>query len=226
MNRYPDAKQAAEACGAHIVERLREAIERKGRATLAISGGSSPRPMFEYFSRTQFAWDKVHVFWVDERGVPPTDAQSNFKLANEAWLAPAQYPAANIHRIQAELDPKIAAQRYVEDLRAVLGDKPEFDVIHQGMGPDGHTASLFPGEPLIDDREGIAAAVWVEKFKQWRITLLPGILLAARHTVMLVAGRDKAGVLKTVLEGPYEPQKYPSQVIARNGRDVQWFVDF
>jgi 6-phosphogluconolactonase len=101
---------------------------------------------------------------------------------------------------------------------------PEFDVIHQGMGPDGHTASLFPGDPRIDDRKGIAAALWVEKMKQWRITLLPGVLLSARSTAMLVTGADKAPALEAVLNGPYEPREFPSRIMAREGRDVNWFL--
>ncbi|HWZ34297.1 MAG TPA: 6-phosphogluconolactonase [Bryobacteraceae bacterium] len=227
MNRYPDARAAAEACGKRILTLLGEAIERNGRATLAISGGSSPKLMFESFAKTTFAWDRLHVFWVDERGVPPDDPQSNFKLANDAWLAPARFPAANLHRIQAELDAATAAKLYVDEIRAALpGKTPEFDVIHQGMGPDGHTASLFPGEPLIEDRQGIAAAVWVEKFKQWRITLLPAVLIAARHTAMLVTGAEKTPALEAVVHGIYQPLKFPAQIVARHARDAAWFLDF
>lgn len=197
---------------------------------LAISGGSSPKPMFESFARTKLDWGKVQLFWVDERAVPPTDPQSNFKLASDTWLAPLRFPAANIHRIRAELDPREAARIYTDEIRetfgVVPGDIPEFDVIHQGMGPEGHTASLFPGEPLIDDRRGIAAAVWVEKVKMWRITTLPAVLIAARHSAMLVAGAEKAETLRAVLEGPYDPETYPIQVVARNARDVCWFLDF
>lgn len=214
---------AAEECGRHILRLL----DQKPRSTLAISGGSSPKPMFQMFATAPFDWSRVDLFWVDERGVPPDDSQSNFKLASDLWLKPAAFPAANIHRIQAELEPKIAAQKYADEIREVFhltpGDLPEFDVIHQGMGPDGHTASLFPGEPMIDDRRGIAAALWVEKMKQWRITLLPGVLLAARHTAMLEAGADKAEALKAVLEGPWDPKKYPAQIVL-SARDLQWFI--
>jgi 6-phosphogluconolactonase len=223
--RHPDARQAARACGTHILAKLEEGIAKNGRAWLAISGGSSPRPMFEMFAQTRFTWEAVQLFFVDERVVPPTDPQSNFKFANETWLAPGNFPKYNIHRIAAELDPAAAARNYAEEIRSILGDTSQFDVIHQGMGPDGHTASLFPGEPLIDDRNGLAAAVWVEKFKQWRITLLPAVLLAARHTAMLVTGADKAGALKAVLDGPFEPQKHPAQIIAKNRTDAAWFVD-
>jgi 6-phosphogluconolactonase len=230
MNRFPDGRAAAEACGNHILTLLRDAVERKGRATLAISGGSSPKLMFQFFAKVGFDWEGVQLFWVDERGVPPDDSQSNFKLASDAWLTPAKFPGANIHRIQAELDATKAAKLYVEEIRAVFGtvpgDIPEFDVIHQGMGPDGHTASLFPGEPLIEDRRGIAAAMWVEKMRQWRVTLLPAVLIQARHTAMLVTGAEKAPVLDAIVNGPYEPMKYPTQLVAKNARDVAWFLDF
>jgi 6-phosphogluconolactonase len=224
FSRYSDEQGAVEDCARHILSRL----EGKPTATLAISGGTSPKIMFELFAKTPFPWERVQLFWVDERGVPPDDAQSNFKLANDHWLAPGGFPKSNIHRIQAELPAAIAAVRYVDEIRAVFGLAegvlPEFDVIHQGMGPDGHTASLFPGEPLIEDRMGIAAGVWVEKFKQWRITLLPGVLLAAKNTAMLVTGGDKTEALEAVLDGAYDPQKYPSQMVAREGRDVDWFL--
>jgi 6-phosphogluconolactonase len=219
---FHDTQQTAEACAQFILS----ALEGKPKATLAISGGSSPKIMFEIFAKTKFQWDRVHLFWVDERGVPPEDAQSNFKLANDHWLAPSGFAKANIHRIQAELAPELAAQRYVEEIREVFGSgMPQFDVIHQGMGPDGHTASLFPGQPMIQDRTGIAAALWVEKFKQWRITLLPAVLLAAHSTAMLVTGADKTEALDAVLHGPLDPQKYPSQIIAREARDVHWFLE-
>ena len=208
-----------EECGRYILARLAE----KDKSTLAISGGSSPIPMFKMFAAADFDWNRVQLFWVDERGVPPSDEQSNFKHANDVWLAPAGFPKANIHRIHAELDARIAAELYIEEIRAVFGDGiPEFDVIHQGIGPDGHTASLFPGEPMIRDRQGIAAALRVEKMKQWRITLLPAALLAARHTAMLVSA-DKGEVLHEVLDGAEDVMKYPAQIL-REARDVEWFV--
>ena len=229
LERYPDGSQAATACGRQILEWLDGAIAEQGQATLAISGGSSPRPMFEMFARTRFDWDQVHLFWVDERGVPPSDVQSNFKLADEAWLAPAQFPRANVHRIEGELSAQTAAQRYSAALmkffKLAPGEMPRFDAIHRGMGPDAHTASLFPGEPLIEDRSGLAAAVWVEKFKQWRITLLPGVLEAARHTAVLVTGADKAQALAAVLSAPYNPIEHPAQIATRKQDPAVWFVD-
>jgi 6-phosphogluconolactonase len=220
VSRYPNAAAAAEACGQRILELLTQAISERQRATLAVSGGTSPRPMFELFAKSGFPWERVEIFWVDERCVPPTDSQSNFGMANETWLAPAKVPFGNIHRVPTELEPHEAAREYAERVRAFL----PFDVIHRGMGPDGHTASLFPGEPLIADHEGIAAAVWVEKMHQWRVTLLPGVLEAARNTVVLATGADKAEALASVLRGPYDPMKWPAQIGARDA-NVSWFTD-
>lgn len=220
VHREKDAASAAQACGERILELLRAA---HGPATLAISGGSSPKLMFEMFSRTMFPWERVHVFWVDERIVPPDDPQSNFKLAWDAWLKPVGFPQANLHRIEAERGAYAAARRYQDDIRAHFqlreGELPKFDVIHRGMGPDGHTASLFPGDPHLEDRSGIAAPVWVEKMQQWRVTLLPGVLEAARHTVMLVTGPDKAAMLDKVLAGG--PAEIPAQI---GSRDADWYV--
>ena len=214
-----------------ILTKLQDAIDSRGAAYLAISGGSSPRDMFEFFGHAQispaFPWGKLHLFWVDERMVPPTDSQSNYKLANDTWLAPAKFPAANVHRVITELGPEGAAERYADEIRSCVRPNtpvPRFDVIHRGMGPDGHTASLFPGEPLIADKGGVAAAVWVEKMHQWRVTLLPGVLEAARSTVMLVTGADKAQMLKTVLTASYDATQYPAQIASLKA-EAEWFVD-
>lgn len=226
--RYPDPALAAEACARHILDLIEKAIAQNRPATLAISGGASPGPMFNLFARTPFAWDRVQLFWVDERAVPPTDPQSNFKLADDIWLTPAHFPQRNIHRIEAELPPEIAARRYAGEIRQcfalVDNTMPHFDVIHRGMGPDGHTASLFPGEPLIDDREGLVAAVWVDKLKMARVTLLPGVLLAAHHTAMLVTGADKAEALRATLYDVRDPNLHPAQLATRNG-SATWFLD-
>jgi 6-phosphogluconolactonase len=222
LRTFPDTRQAAEACAAEILKHLAATPQSR----LAISGGSSPKTMFEIFAKESFDWNRVQLFWVDERCVPPTDEQSNFKLANDLWLAPAKFPASNIHRVQTERDPEDAAEIYSDELRLVFGEGvPQFDVIHRGMGPDAHTASLFPGEPLIDDRTNLAASVYVEKLNSHRVTLLPGVLLAAKQTVLLVTGTDKAEPLSEVLYGPHEPKKFPCQLTERDGGAVAWFLD-
>ena len=224
-----DAQTSAGNCAAHILATLSEALESRPRVALAISGGSTPKLLFARLAKADFDWSKVHIFWVDERCVPPEDQQSNFKLANETWLVPAKIRRANVHRIHGELTPEEAAIRYIEEIRQFfeLGKHqlPAFDVIHRGMGPDAHTASLFPGEPLIANRTGIAAAVWVEKLQSHRVTLLPGVLLAARHTVLQVAGGDKAEPLYNVLKGPEDPFQFPCQIATRGSGKAIWFID-
>jgi 6-phosphogluconolactonase len=225
----PDPPAAAESCAHHILNLLETALSGQELATFAISGGSTPRLLFQRLAASDFRWDRVHLFWVDERSVPPTDPASNYRLAEEHLIHPAHIPHRLIHRIAGELEPQAAAARYAGEIRAFFGlesgEMPQFDVVHRGMGPDAHTASLFPGDPLIDDREGIAAATFAKKFNQWRVTLLPGVLLAPRHTVFLVTGEDKAEAVRAVFREEYDPKKYPAQIASHHGRGVTWFLD-
>jgi len=226
---YETAQEAAAQCAAKILELLTTALTNGPRASLAISGGSTPKLMFGDLAKSGFDWSRVHLFWVDERGVPPTDPQSNYKLAKESFLDPARFPSGNVHRIQAELSPHEAARLYARDIQEFFklapGELPRFDIVHQGIGPDAHTASLFPGEPLIDDQKNLVAAVYVEKFQQWRITLLPGVLRAARQTIMLAAGEDKAAPLRSILYEQYNPKKFPAQIVTADRENVLWFLD-
>jgi 6-phosphogluconolactonase len=226
---FPDAQAAAEHAARHVLSLLDIALAGQERATLAISGGTTPKLMFTEMVKAKFDWDRVHLFWVDERAVPPTDPQSNYKLAGEFLIEPSHIPHRNVHRIQGELMPERAAEHYVDNIRRFFaleeGELPHFDVIQQGMGPEGHTASLFPGEHLIEDREGIAAAVYTPKPPPWRVTLLPGALLAAHHTVFLVTGEDKAPAVRAVFQDEYNPKLLPAQVVAHHGRSVTWFLD-
>lgn len=224
-----DPPSTAEACAQYILGILRETLAAREYATLAVSGGSTPKLLFEHMVAAKFKWDGVHLFWVDERPVPPDDERSNFKLAQDALIGPAGIPKRQVHRIRADLHPAAAVEMYVDEIRNFfkLGrtELPRFDVIQRGMGADAHTASLFPSQPLISDRQKIAAAVYVEKLLQWRITLLPGVLQAAHHTAVLVTGNDKANAVRAVFEEPYDPMKYPAQIDLRDGRDVAWFLD-
>lgn len=226
---FADAEAAAEACAKYILNVIGEALATRSQATIALSGGATPRLLFKRLAGANFSWAGVHLFWVDERPVPPDDDRSNYKLAAETWIGPAGIPRQQVHRIRAELHPAAAAEMYVEEIRSVFklqpNQLPRFDVIHRGMGADAHTASLFPSQPLIGDREKIAAPVQVEKLSQWRITLLPGVLLAAYHTAMLVAGEDKAPAVRSVFEEPYDPKKYPAQLGLRDAKEVEWFLD-
>jgi 6-phosphogluconolactonase len=223
-----DENAAADACAQYMLALLGDAVRANGRAALAVSGGSSPKPMFARMAAAKFDWRGVHLFWADERCVPPTDDASNYKMVNEYLIQPAGIPEAQVHRILGEIAPSEAATRYAEDIRAFFGltgsELPRFDAIHRGMGPDAHTASLFPGDPLIDDRTGITAATFAAQFKQWRVTLLPGVLLAAKYTVVYSPGSEKAEALEHVFGEEYDPKKYPSQIGFRDGGEMTWFL--
>ena len=224
---FDDAEAAGAACSEYIIGRLRQAVEDRGHAMLAVSGGKTPKLLFKHMREADFPWPQLGFFFVDERAVPPGDKDSNYRLAQENFLTPLGFPEQNVHRIHGEMNPDEAATLYSEEIREAFhlapGKIPVFDVIHHGMGPDGHTASLFPGDPLIDDRTGIAAAVIAKAEPRHRVTLLPGVLLVARSTVFLVDGADKNAALKNILTGELDPLSYPSQLLARCGKHVDWF---
>ncbi len=226
---YSDPAAAAEHCALHITTLIEETLSGNDFATIAISGGSTPKLLYGQLVRRGVEWKRVHVFWVDERCVPITHEQSNFRMADEYLIGPGRIPARNLHRIHGEMQPSLAAGRYVEEIeeffRLEEGELPHFDLVHLGMGADAHTASLFPGEPLISNRDQIAAAVYVDKLASSRVTLLPGTLMNAKHTVFLVAGADKADAVNSVFEKEYDPLQYPAQMASHHGRRVAWFLD-
>jgi len=226
IKRFATPAEAAEACGAEIFRLLEAARAARASATLAVSGGSTPRIMFEWMAKQTFEWKAIDLFWVDERCVPADDAQSNYRMTRESLLDHTALSPTQIHRVKTELIPDEAAEAYIDDISRVFrleaGELPAFDVLQRGMGPDRHTASLFPGEPLIQNQTGIAAALWVEKMKQHRVTLLPGVLEKARHTLCLVTGPDKAEGIVDVLSAPRDPLHIPSQI---SSAEMDWFVD-
>jgi 6-phosphogluconolactonase len=170
------------------------------------------------------------LFFGDERHVPPDHADSNYRMVKEALLAHAPIPDANVHRIRTEMpDAADAAADYEQTIRNAFqirpGEWPRFDLVLLGMGPDGHTASLFPDTPVLHERSRMAAAVWVVSMQTWRVTLTPPVLNRARAVLFLVSGAEKASTLHAVLEGPPEPDRLPAQLIAPSDGLVHWFVD-
>lgn len=226
---YDSKREAAAAAAEFILGKLDEALQSARRATLAVSGGSTPELMFEAMAAQEFEWRKLQLFFVDERPVPPGHPESNFSMADRVLCRPVGLGAEQVHRIEGELEPALAAQRYADDLAESFGldegEAPRFDVLHLGMGDDAHTASLFPGEPLILDRSGLAGSVYASAKKSYRVSLLPKVLLNAANTVFLVTGADKAKPLQLVLEGPQDFLAYPAQLVDRQAEKVVWFVD-
>jgi len=211
-----------------------DAIVARGRFAVALSGGSTPRGLYELLARDQesgdahLPWEKVFVFFGDERHVPPTDSQSNYRMAKEAFLDRLPIPPGNIFRIEAELDAEAAARRYEEKLRSFYtlapGAWPRFDLILLGLGDDGHTASLFPASAALAEQSRLAVANWVEKLDTWRITLTYPVLNHAAEVMFVVSGRKKAEIVTQVFS-TRESGKFPSQnVMPEDGRIV-WMLD-
>ncbi len=230
---YADKEAVAEAVAQHFVTLAVEAIAQKQPFSVALAGGSTPRPAYESLATPRYAdrldWSQVELFWGDERCVPPDHAESNYRMAYEALLRHVPIPEQNVHRMWGELEPEQAAEDYEEQLRSSFGDVrvPRFDLILLGLGEDGHTASLFPHTPVLQGQgqERWVVAHYVEKLGAWRLTLTPVVLNAAENVTFIVVGERKAAILEEVTEGPYRPQELPAQrVQPRRGR-LRWFVD-
>jgi 6-phosphogluconolactonase len=207
-----------------------EAVQKRGRFCVALSGGSTPKAMYSLLatSSTPIPWKSIYFFWGDERHVPPTDPESNYRMVYEAMLSKVQVPPQNVFRILSEeKDPELAAKQYEQTLVKFFGlnagQFPRFDLVLLGLGPDGHTASLFPDSTALKETNRLVVATWVEKFKTHRITLTLPVLNNAAVVEFLASGKEKAGIVHQVLEG--DGNQYPSQMIRpRDGRLV-WLLD-
>jgi 6-phosphogluconolactonase len=204
-----------------------KAVASRGLARIAISGGSTPEAMFELLAAEPFVaqvpWNKLDLYWVDERCVPPDNAESNYRMTREALLSKVPLPAERVHRMEGELEPEVAAARYESTIRNTFklegAETPTFDLILLGMGDDGHTASLFPHTEALNDLSHIAIANHVPQKDTWRVTLTWPVINQGREVVFLIEGAGKAQVLHDVFLGPYQPDTFPSQIIRpANGR--------
>lgn len=211
-----------------------EAISASGRFTVALSGGSTPRALYSLLASDQFRervpWSKMHLFWGDERCVPPDHHDSNYRMTRESLLDKVPISDENIHRMLAEReDHNQAAAEYEQTLKAFFGLEagklPRFDLIWLGMGEDGHTASLFPGTVALDVTDRLAVANYVEKFKAHRLTLTAPVINHAANVVFLISGESKASVLREVLEGERQPHRWPSQLIQPLEGKLLFIVD-
>ena len=200
--------------------------------TMALSGGSTPGRLHEILGEPPMServpWKRVRVFWGDERCVPPEDPGSNYRMACETLLDHVPLPAENIHRMRGELGPDAAAEAYEKELRGFFQVPwPTFDLILLGMGNDGHTASLFPGSDILHETTQPVAGVSAhyQDRPARRVTLTPPAINAARHVVFLATGAEKAETLRSVLEGRFQPDALPAQVIRPTDGQLMWLVD-
>jgi len=225
----PDAVTLAREAAQEFHRLAETAVQERGRFSVALSGGNTPRSVYSLLAseHKQLPWDRIHIFFGDERHVPPDHPDSNFRMASESLLSKVPIPEQNIHRIHAELEAEAAATEYDQQLRdffhLVNNDWPRFDLIFLGIGEDGHTASLFPGSKALSEESSRVAANWVEKFKTFRITLTFPVLNHAAEVVFLVSSASKAQILSEILQPG--SQKYPAQSVhPENGR-LLWLVD-
>lgn len=221
----PDPTALAREAADRFVTLARSAIASHGRFTGALSGGSTPQLLYEQLVTQPIEWQRVHVFWGDERCVPPDHPDSNYGMAQRTLLSRINIPAQNVHRLQGELNPAQAAQHYEAELRTVFGTRPHFDLILLGMGTDAHTASLFPGTPALHERQRWVVAQYVDKLRANRLTLTPPIINDAANVIFLIAGVDKAAALRSVWHGPHDPDRFPAQSVAPTTGHVTWLVD-
>jgi 6-phosphogluconolactonase len=237
---FPTADALADAVAHHIAACAREAISTRGRFIVALSGGSTPRAAYSRLATrdsrlmpddwglTTDDWHLTHILWGDERCVPPDDPRSNYRMAKEVLLDRVPIPAEQIHRIRGEDEPERAARDYERELHSLLGSRAApagLDLVLLGLGEDGHTASLFPGQPSVHETERWAVAVLAPDRKLWRVTLTPAILNQASDITFVVSGANKAQTLQRVLEQPSDPDALPAQAIRPIHGRVTWMVD-
>jgi 6-phosphogluconolactonase len=230
----PDAASLFQAGAEQFASAAAASIETTGSFSVALSGGSTPRGMFALLAgngfRGRVRWDRVFFFWGDERHVPPDHPDSNFRMAREALLSHLSLREDQVFRIPAENpDAAAAAYEYEVTMRRYFGlsdgQFPRFDLVLLGMGPEGHTASLFPGTKALLEQTRVVVANWVGKFNTHRITMTAPAINAAARVLFLIGGEDKAPALKAVLEGPLEPSQLPAQLIQPGNGSLLWLCD-
>jgi 6-phosphogluconolactonase len=231
---FEDADVLTRAAAEEIATSAETAIASEGRFTIALAGGSTPRPIYRSLAeepyRGRIHWDRVHVFWGDERHVPPDHPDSNFGMAHDELLSKVPLPPDNIYRVRAEKpDAERAAREYEWTLRSAFnldeGQVPRFDLALLGLGPDGHTASLFPGSDAVRERTRLVVAPWVGAQSGFRITMTLPVFNRAACALFVVSGEEKAEALRSVLEGDLQPDRFPAQSVRPHEGRLLYFVD-
>lgn len=227
----PTSSDLFRAAAGEFVRTGKAAIAARNRFTVALSGGSTPKSLYSLLAaqHAAFDWNHTFLFFGDERHVPPDHPDSNYRMVNEALLTKISIPAANVLRVKAENpDAAAAALEYENELRRFFalqsGKFPRFDLILLGMGPDGHTASLFPGSEGLKEQSRLVIANWVEKFNTHRISFTFPVLNHAAQVMFLASGPDKADMVHQVLEGKNTPP-YPSQLVQPTDGNLLWLLD-
>ena len=232
---WPSSAEVAMASARLFASRVEHAVNQRGVARIAISGGSTPQATFKLLADpaqpflNTIPWDKIQLFWVDERCVAPDNPESNYGVCRDLLLSKVPLPEKNVFRMEGELDPEEAAARYESTLRNVMklegAESPAFDLVALGMGPDGHTASLFPHTEAINEIGRLVVANHVPQKDTWRITLTWPVIIQAAEVVFEIEGASKTDVLAEVLTGPRDPERLPSQLIRPSSGKLLFLLD-
>ena len=225
----PTLEEASQAAAEFITTLAEHGARTQGRFTVALSGGTTPRALYQTLVAQPYnervPWQSWHIFWGDERCVPPEHEDSNYLMAREALLDRVPIPPGQIHRIRGEVSPEQASQEYELVLREVFQTAmPSFDLILLGIGDDGHTASLFPGTPALQEDHKLVVANWAPHLQAHRITFTVPLINAARAVAFLVTDESKAGVLRQVLESPPSDQPLPAALVRPTSGVLHWFL--
>lgn len=227
---FDDKETMSEQLASWIERLVQDTLKKQDLFTLVLSGGGTPKLLFQKLASDKFKnkinWKRIHVFWGDERVVPFEDDRNNARMAYDILINHIDIPPEQVHIMRTDIEPELAAEKYEKILHQYFDNTPNsFDLVLLGMGDDGHTLSLFPGSPIIEEHEHWVNSVYNEQQKMYRVTLMPVIVNKASNIAFMVDGAKKANVLQQVIEGPYTPRELPAQIIKPVKGQLSWFLD-
>ncbi len=230
LNIYDSKEKLSEEMTSWMCDLINSTLQDQEFFTLALSGGETPQMLYKKLASEEYKekinWKRVHIFWGDERVIPFDDDRNNAKMAFKNLINQITIPPAQVHKMRVDIEPLFAAKDYENVLQTYFGNtEKSFDLILLGVGDDGHTLSLFPGSLVVDEKQHWVNAVYNEKQKMYRITLMPSIVNKASHIAFMVTGENKSEILYRIIEGQYEPNVLPAQLIKPENGELRWFLD-
>lgn len=227
---FDDVEMVCKAAADYITELSKKTIQKKGRFTIAFSGGNTPRKLYELMSLPPYSnsleWKNIFIFWGDERCVPYSDENNNSHMAFTSLLNKVPIPAENIFTIPVNFPPAKAAASYEQTLQTFFKEiLPVFDLILLGLGDNGHTASLFPYTPILKEKKHIVKEVFIKELDAFRISFTSGLINNASQVIFLVTGKAKASIINIIFSGKKDPEKYPVQLIKQKKESASWYLD-
>lgn len=227
---YKNKEEMSEALASWMCEVIENTLKEQENFTLVLSGGSTPQLLYKTLVSDKFKdkinWSRIHIFWGDERAVPYSDDRNNARMAHELLLNKVDIPASHVHIMRTDIEPNFSTDAYRKMLHDFFDNtSTTFDLVLLGMGDDGHTLSLFPGSPIIEEHKHWVNSVYNMEQEMYRITLMPKIINRSAKIAFMVDGEKKAKMLQKVLQGEYKPSEFPAQIIKAENGELHWFVD-